>query len=240
MLESPKHICDVCDKHFVSKSNLMYHKAEAHVKEKIKCEICSKTYVLNHISPDNWCWKINISKTASIAFRLVNEAQKIKHMRNAHGNSRSIEQIMLKIKMSKKIIILIILHTETMSQQTLDYVVAHFDMSCDQCDVMFESFPHAKRHYLSEHSEPKGYLKCCSKKMRSLGKSAYLHYLLVRRSSQILLNMVLLSFLMNFFFILTPFYHFYHINGIIHLASIHLFALHDLIISCHWRAHKLA
>lgn len=56
-----------------------------------------------------------------------------------------------------------------MSQQTLDYVIAHFDMSCDQCDVMFESFPHAKRHYLSKHGEPKGYLKCCSKKMRSLG-----------------------------------------------------------------------
>lgn len=59
---------------------------------------------------------------------------------------------------------------ETMSQQQLDYVVTHFDMSCDQCDVMFDSFTHAKRHYLSEHSEPKGYIKCCSKKMKSLVK----------------------------------------------------------------------
>lgn len=30
------------------------------------------------------------------------------------------------------------------------------------------------------------------------------------------------------------------LNGIIRLASIHSSALHDLIISCHWRAHKLA
>lgn len=55
-----------------------------------------------------------------------------------------------------------------MSQQQLDYVINHFDMSCDQCDVMFDSYPHAKRHYLSEHSEPKGYIKCCNKKMKSL------------------------------------------------------------------------
>lgn len=47
LLESPEFICDVCDKHFVSKSNLLYHKAEAHVKEKIKCDICSKTWVFS-------------------------------------------------------------------------------------------------------------------------------------------------------------------------------------------------
>lgn len=55
-----------------------------------------------------------------------------------------------------------------MSQEILDYVMEHFDMSCDCCDAMFQSFPEAKRHYLSEHSEPKGYIKCCGKKMRSL------------------------------------------------------------------------
>lgn len=57
---------------------------------------------------------------------------------------------------------------ETMSQQILDYVMAYFDMSCDQCDTTFQSFPDAKRHYLREHSEPKGYLKCCGKKLRTL------------------------------------------------------------------------
>lgn len=55
-----------------------------------------------------------------------------------------------------------------MSKQTLDFVMDTFDMSCDQCDTMFQSFPDAKRHYLREHSEPKGYIKCCGKKMRSL------------------------------------------------------------------------
>lgn len=57
---------------------------------------------------------------------------------------------------------------EMMSQQVLDYVMDHFDMSCDQCNAMFESFADAKRHYLREHSEPKGYIKCCGKKMRTL------------------------------------------------------------------------
>lgn len=60
------------------------------------------------------------------------------------------------------------LHLEMMSQETLEYVMDHFDMSCDQCETMFESFPDAKRHYLREHSEPKGYIKCCGKKIRSL------------------------------------------------------------------------
>lgn len=54
-----------------------------------------------------------------------------------------------------------------MSQQQQDYMLAYFDMSCDLCDIMFESFPHAKRHYLSTH-ETKGYIKCCNKKMRTL------------------------------------------------------------------------
>lgn len=55
-----------------------------------------------------------------------------------------------------------------MSQQMYDYVISHFDMSCDQCEAMFESFPHARRHYLSDHGDSKGYIKCCSKKMKSL------------------------------------------------------------------------
>lgn len=55
-----------------------------------------------------------------------------------------------------------------MSEQMAEYVLTHFDMSCDVCDVMFESFSHAKRHYLSEHGDAKGYIKCCSKKMRTL------------------------------------------------------------------------
>lgn len=58
--------------------------------------------------------------------------------------------------------------SEMMSQELLEYVMDHFDMSCDHCETMFESFSDAKRHYLREHSEPKGYIKCCGKKMRSL------------------------------------------------------------------------
>lgn len=55
-----------------------------------------------------------------------------------------------------------------MSDEMAEYVLTHFDMSCDQCDMMFESFLHAKRHYLSEHGDGKGYIKCCSKKMKTL------------------------------------------------------------------------
>lgn len=44
----------------------------------------------------------------------------------------------------------------------------NFDMSCDNCEAMFTSFADAKRHYLVEHGEPKGFIKCCNKKMNSL------------------------------------------------------------------------
>lgn len=52
LLENRNFICDVCEKNFKTKSNLLYHKAEVHAKEKIKCEICSKTYG-NHESINN-------------------------------------------------------------------------------------------------------------------------------------------------------------------------------------------
>lgn len=55
-----------------------------------------------------------------------------------------------------------------MSQEMVEYVQYNFDMSCDRCDEIFESLPHAIRHYSSEHSEPKGYIKCCNKKFRTL------------------------------------------------------------------------
>lgn len=101
-------------------------------------------------------------------FRLLSEAQKEKHMRNAHGMfSFDIFNI---CRLSLKNVNLIYYwntFSETMSQQQHDYMLAHMDMACDQCDEMFESFSHAKRHYLSAH-ETKGYIKCCNKKMRTL------------------------------------------------------------------------
>lgn len=50
----------------------------------------------------------------------------------------------------------------------LENIGKTFDMSCDQCDKIFDTFFTAKRHYLSEHKEPKGYVKCCGMKFKSL------------------------------------------------------------------------
>lgn len=55
-----------------------------------------------------------------------------------------------------------------MSSEAVAFIAQTFDMTCDQCEVMFESFFMAKRHYLSEHNEPKGYLKCCGLKFKSM------------------------------------------------------------------------
>lgn len=49
-----------------------------------------------------------------------------------------------------------------------EYIAAHFNMSCDFCDIILESFQHARTHYLLEHGDSKGYLKCCDIKLRTI------------------------------------------------------------------------
>lgn len=40
-----------------------------------------------------------------------------------------------------------------------------FDMTCDNCSSIFESFEEARKHYASEHNNSKGYIKCCNVKL---------------------------------------------------------------------------
>lgn len=57
---------------------------------------------------------------------------------------------------------------EMMSTQMSDYVKANFDMSCEQCHEMFESFQDARKHYIVAHNETRGYIRCCGIKLKSL------------------------------------------------------------------------
>lgn len=41
-----------------------------------------------------------------------------------------------------------------------------FDMSCDCCSKIFESLDEGRAHYLTEHNNPKGYIKSISWKKR--------------------------------------------------------------------------
>lgn len=50
----------------------------------------------------------------------------------------------------------------------IEFVNTAFDMNCEQCETVFVSFQDAKMHYLTEHNEPRGYLRCCGVKMKSL------------------------------------------------------------------------
>lgn len=42
----------------------------------------------------------------------------------------------------------------------------YFDMKCDHCPKVFESFEEAKSHYASEHRNPQGYIRCCGLKIK--------------------------------------------------------------------------
>lgn len=42
----------------------------------------------------------------------------------------------------------------------------HFDMTCDNCSCVFESFDEAQSHYANEHTNLSGYIKCCNTKFR--------------------------------------------------------------------------
>lgn len=55
-----------------------------------------------------------------------------------------------------------------MGKDAEEYIAKHFDKSCDNCDIMLESFQHARTHYLLEHGDAKGYLKCCDIRLRTI------------------------------------------------------------------------
>lgn len=40
-----------------------------------------------------------------------------------------------------------------------------FDMSCDLCPRVFETFDEAQSHYSDIHDTPNGYIKCCGSKL---------------------------------------------------------------------------
>lgn len=40
-----------------------------------------------------------------------------------------------------------------------------FDMSCDCCKKEFDSLDEARKHYATKHDNPRGYLKCCGRRM---------------------------------------------------------------------------
>lgn len=40
-----------------------------------------------------------------------------------------------------------------------------FDMSCDCCSKIFESLEEARPHYATDHNNPRGYIKCCGRRM---------------------------------------------------------------------------
>lgn len=41
-----------------------------------------------------------------------------------------------------------------------------FDLNCDYCSKVFESYEDARIHYVSEHQKTTGYIKCCTSKLR--------------------------------------------------------------------------
>lgn len=86
--------------------------------------------------------------------------QKDKHLRNIHGNHFTDQTFKKKLQLKSAL--------ETMSKETAEYIETNFNMACDACETMFDSFSHAKAHYLTEHNEPKGYVRCCDIKMKTL------------------------------------------------------------------------
>lgn len=56
----------------------------------------------------------------------------------------------------------------TKNDQYEKFIAENFDMSCDQCDSVFNSFGDARHHYRENHNEKKGYIKCCRMKLREM------------------------------------------------------------------------
>lgn len=41
-----------------------------------------------------------------------------------------------------------------------------FDLTCDCCSKIFKSYEESRAHYLKEHNNSKGYIKCCGHKLQ--------------------------------------------------------------------------
>lgn len=43
---------------------------------------------------------------------------------------------------------------------------AKFNLKCDECPTEFQALNEAQVHYLNEHNNSRGYIKCCDMKLR--------------------------------------------------------------------------
>lgn len=53
------------------------------------------------------------------------------------------------------------LQREEKFQKLFDEYKHLFDMKCDCCSKVFEYFDEGRNHYLTEHNNTRGYIKCC-------------------------------------------------------------------------------
>lgn len=58
---------------------------------------------------------------------------------------------------------------EPSTKETELIIPSYFDMSCDQCEEIFQSLVDARTHYVSSHNYFNGYVKCCSKRFKTRG-----------------------------------------------------------------------
>lgn len=91
-------------------------------------------------------------------FRLPSE-QKLKQHLNIHEDG-------FDIKLRHKLDEITAIDTNDVKPDEKEAIWKRFDLNCDECKTEFKGLNDAQVHYLNEHNNSRGYIKCCNMKLR--------------------------------------------------------------------------
>lgn len=85
--------------------------------------------------------------------------QKLKQHQNVHEDG-------FDIRLRQKLEEVTAIDTNDVGPDEKEIIWKKFDLKCDECLVEFCALNEAQVHYLNEHNNNRGYIKCCDIKLR--------------------------------------------------------------------------
>lgn len=136
--------CSFCEKVLTRRETLVRHVKDHKIAEidKIVCKYCNKSFAR----------KDNLKK----------------HTAAFHGDELSCECFTLQNYHWKEFYYFSIFFCsiEDGDRGKTLVIPTYFDMNCDNCSFVFETYDEVRSHYLNVHNVDKGHIKCCNKRFR--------------------------------------------------------------------------
>ncbi|XP_055314295.1 zinc finger protein 726-like [Sitodiplosis mosellana] len=147
--------CQICGE--VKKTYQSYQQHKLKHFNQFTCDICQKVFTV-FSSIERHILNVHATKAKFPCDQCDQSFKTRKHL-EIHlevDHSNGLEDYLNEIKCMEFNI------SEVQIKNTIE---KYFDRKCEQCDAQLDSITMAKSHYLSEHGNPNGYLRCCGSKM---------------------------------------------------------------------------